>query len=47
MPVISGVLPPIAAFSRHVVQGAAYIETQKVGHNWTIAAGQKSVKKFF
>ena len=46
MLVISGVLPPLGRFDGHVVEGAARIETREEGHNWTIAAGEKSVKKF-
>ncbi len=46
MLIIGDVLPLFGPFHGHVVQGAAYIETQEVGHNWTIAAGEKSVKKF-
>ena len=46
MLVISGVLPPLGRFDGHVVEGAARIETREEGHNWTIAGGEKSVKKF-
>jgi hypothetical protein len=47
MAVISGVLPRLGPFRGHVVVGAACVETQEVGHTGTIAAGEKSVKKFF
>ena len=47
MAVIGGVTCRLGPFRGRVVQMAANIETQEVGHDSTIAGGEKSVKKFF
>ena len=42
-----GITPSLSLFLGHVVKGTACIQAREVIHTWTIAAEEKSVKKFF